>query len=333
VLTCKSCSAELDLTMSACPSCGAEVPMGRLTGILGIVCRRCDAYNDPGAKSCIACGYSLSAGALPEEPPSTLAPDPAPSPTAQPLPPPALSPATGEGVGPEASAGGKQLAAARAPAIEARLVVVRGEASPGATFPLGQDEVQAGRAQGQVVFPGDPCLADLHATFLVRERALLVRDEGAAGGVYVRLRGPRVPLHPGSLFAVGDRLLRYAGPLPPPQPTTGDGTRRLGSPRPERPAVLVEEWLEGGAGGRAYLRTGPSITIGSAGCSINLGDDPSLSRAHAEILVEADLAKLRDLGSSNGTFVRIPPGSELELHDGDSLRIGREVLRVEVANA
>lgn len=333
MLTCKSCSAELDLTMSACPSCGAEVPMGRLTGILGIVCRRCDAYNDPGAKTCIACGDSLSAGASPEKAPSTATPPPAP--TAKALPPPALSPATVEGVAPEASAaGGTRLAAARThPAIEARLVVVRGEASPGTTFRLGQDEVQAGRAQGQVLFPDDPCLADLHATFLVRERALLVRDEGAAGGVYVRLRGPTVPLRPGSLFTIGDRLLRFAGPLPPPRPAAADGTRRLGSPRPEGAAVLVEEWLEGGVGGRAYLRTGPSITIGSASCSIDLGGDPSPSSAHAEIIIEADLAKLRDLGSPTGTFVRIPPGGELELHDGDALRIGREVLRVEVADA
>ena len=327
MLTCKSCGAELDLTMSACPSCGAEVPMGCLTGILGIVCRHCDAYNDPGAKTCIACGDSLSAGSSSEKVPSTAAPALAPTPES--LSRPVLTPATAETAVPETS-GVARLAAARAPAIAVRLVVERGEALPGTTFRLGQDEVQAGRAQGQVLFPDDPCLAQLHATFLVRERALLVRDEGAAGGVYVRLRGLTVPLRPGSLFAVGDRLLRFAGPLPPPPATAGDGTRRLGSPRPERPALLVEEWLEGGVGGRAYLRTGPTITIGSAGCAINLGDDPSVSRAHAEIVVEAELAKLRDLGSPDGTFVRIPPGSELELHDGDALRIGREVLRVEL---
>jgi pSer/pThr/pTyr-binding forkhead associated (FHA) protein len=221
--------------------------------------------------------------------------------------------------------------APQASAFSPRLIVERGEAAPGTTFRLVQDEVQAGRAQGQVVFPDDPCLAPLHATFLVREGVLVLRDEGAAGGVYVRLRGVTVPLRSGSLFAVGDRLMRFAGPLPPPSPPPSDGTRRLGAPRPERPAVLVEEWLEGGIGGRTYLRAGPSITVGRAGCSINLGEDPYLSQAHAEIVVDAEgAARLRDLGSSNGTFVRIPPGSERELHDGDAIRIGREVLRVEV---
>jgi pSer/pThr/pTyr-binding forkhead associated (FHA) protein len=291
--------------------------MGRLTGILGLVCRRCDAYNDPGARICVACGDFLAAGPDDATPADTADLSSGPREETSPA---VATPAPGASPPP----------AKRPRALAARVVVERGEAAPGTTYLLAQDEVQAGRAYGQVLFPDDPCLAPLHATFLVREDTLLLRDEGAAGGVYVRLSDVTVPLRPGSLFAVGDRLLRFGGPLPPPPPPPDDGTRRLGAPRPDR-AVLVEEWLEGGVGGRAYLRTGPSITVGRSGCSINLGEDPYLSQAHAEIVVEAEgSAKLRDLGSSNGTFVRIPPGSERELHDGDTVRIGREVLRVEV---
>ncbi len=164
-------------------------------------------------------------------------------------------------------------------------------------------------------------------------RILAVRDEGAAGGIFLRIpQGQSLPLKPGSLFAVGDRLLRFAGSVPAPPPPPPDGTMRLGAPRPEGPAVLVEEWLEGGVGGRVYLRTGPSITVGRAGCAVNLGEDGYLSQAHAEIVVEPDgSASLRDLGSSNGTFLRVAPGSEAPLKNGDELRMGREVLRVEVA--
>ena len=39
-----------------CPACGAEVPLGRLTGMLGLVCRHCDAYNEPQARTCVSCG-------------------------------------------------------------------------------------------------------------------------------------------------------------------------------------------------------------------------------------------------------------------------------------
>jgi pSer/pThr/pTyr-binding forkhead associated (FHA) protein len=96
--------------------------------------------------------------------------------------------------------------------------------------------------------------------------------------------------------------------------------------------VVVEEWLEGGAGGRVFIRPGPAITIGRGGCAVNLGDDPRLSQSHAEIVVEPDgTARLRDLGSSNGTYVKIPPHGERELRDGDCVRMGHEVLRVAVS--
>jgi pSer/pThr/pTyr-binding forkhead associated (FHA) protein len=213
-----------------------------------------------------------------------------------------------------------------------KLVLDAGEGFDGATFRLNAESVQAGRSKGAVVFPDDACLAAHHATFFYRGGSLHVRDEGAPGGVFLRLRGISVPLRPGDHFAIGNRLLRYAGQVPPAPTPPPDGTRRLGSPRPPAPAVVVEEWLEGGASGRVFVRGGPTISVGRAGCSVNLGDDPHLSQAHAEILLDANgNARLKDLGSSNGTYFKVPPHGERELHDGDCVRLGHEVLRVSVA--
>lgn len=214
----------------------------------------------------------------------------------------------------------------------AKLVLDAGEGIEAATFRLNAETVEAGRSKGAVVFPKDPTLAPHHATFFYRAGSLHVRDEGAPGGIFLRLRGISVPIRPGDHFVVGNRLLRYAGQVPPAPTPPPDGTRRLGSPRAPAPAVVVEEWLEGGAGGRVFVRGGPAVTIGRAGCSVNLGDDPHVSQAHAEILVDATgNARLKDLGSSNGTYVKIPPHAERELHDGDCVRMGHEVLRVAVA--
>lgn len=212
----------------------------------------------------------------------------------------------------------------------ARLVLEAGVGlAAGATFALAAERVAAGRTEGPVRFPDDPCLAPHHATFLFRDGGLHVRDEGAPGGVYLRLRGLSVPLRPGDHFAVGERLLRYAGPLPPPPTPPPDGTVRLGAPRPAAPAVVIEEWLEGARGGRVFVRGGPAVTIGRAGCAVSLGDDPHVSQAHAELLVDAaGAARLKDLGSTNGTYVKLPPRAERELHDGDCVRMGHEVLRV-----
>src|SRR5690349_18487669 len=221
--------------------------------MLGRVCRRCDAFNDLRAARCRACGGAF--GERAEAAPVAAAPAAAP---------------------------------ASATSLAARLVLERGTAAPGAVFALGTDEVLAGRVAGAgaIAFPDDGCLGPVHATFVARGGAVRVRDEGAAGGVYVRLRDA-VALRPGALFAVGDRLLRYGGPLPPAAPARGP-TRRLGAPRPDRPTVVIEEWLEGGVGGRTWLRGGASVTIGRTGCAVDLGDDPWLSQAHAEVLLERD---------------------------------------------
>jgi pSer/pThr/pTyr-binding forkhead associated (FHA) protein len=388
LFTCKSCGAEVDLTMGACPACGAPAELGRLTGILGVVCRGCDAYNDPGAKKCAACGQPLEGGApaatpspspVPARPATTPAPAAPPeagapllrafskagapatryipavkvpspeAPALTPIPFAIRCPRCGDeaGMGQFCARCGQPLGArgtqvfarptggsGQGAALEpgrARLVLERGEGHDGAVYRLNAATVEAGRSQGGVLFPDDPCLAPHHATFSYRGGALHVRDEGAPGGTYLRLRSLTVPLRPGDAFVVGDRLLRLAGPLPAPPDPPPDGTRRLGAPRPPGPAVVVEEWLEGGVAGRVFVRGGPSVTIGRAGCAINLDDDPLLSQAHAELLVDAAGAvRLRDLGSSNGTFIRIPSHAERELREGDVVRMGREVLRVAV---
>jgi pSer/pThr/pTyr-binding forkhead associated (FHA) protein len=215
-----------------------------------------------------------------------------------------------------------------------RVVLERGAGREGDVYKLEAEVTEVGRTRGAILFPEDPTLAPHHASFVFRSGSLHVRDEGAAGGVHLRLRGLSIPLRPGDHLVVGDRLLRFAGLLTAAAAPPPDGTRRLGAPRPTGAALILEEVLEGGAVGRVFVRPGPSITVGRAGCAVNLGDDPYLSQAHAEILVDASgNARLRDLGSSNGTFARLPARSERELRDADVVRMGREVLRVSVVEA
>ena len=51
---------------------------------------------------------------------------------------------------------------------------------------------------------------------------------------------------------------------------------------------------------------------------------PSVSRRHARIVIDADVATIEDLGSKNGTFVRgHSVVSATRLDDGDRIRVGR----------
>lgn len=357
MLTCFHCLSPLDPAMTECPACGAEIEVSRLTGVLGSVCRKCDAFNEPGNVVCVSCGEPvprpapvLSHGPAPapppESPPPELPPidfeavlveDPDFEPTTAPRPIALVDPVPEPGRPGDHSTGPSlpfesvalEPSAAGAAGPRFQLVLERGDGREGQVLPLSGGEATLGGPKASLPFPDDPWMAPLHATLLVRDGALHVRDEGSAGGTFLRLRGLSVPLRAGDAFVLGDRLVRYGGVLPPAAPPAPDGTRRLGSPRPAGPAILLEERLAGGATGRVWLRTGPSVTLGRAGCAVNLGDDPFLSQAHAELVVEPDgTTRLRDLGSANGTFVRIPPRAERELRDGDRIRAGRQVLRV-----
>lgn len=337
MLDCKGCGAALDLTATRCPSCGAELEVGGLAGILGIVCRRCESYNEPGAPACAGCGepFAATRSAAPRSPapparvtlstgkpaPCPPAPVPAGTRTTRPM-----------SVAPDPRPGSVHVGELAPGAVA--LVLVHGEGSAGAVHLLDREELAVGRAPPGIAFPGDPCLAPRHATLLFRGGGLWLRDEDAPGGVFLRLRGLSVPLRPGDLFAMGDRLLRHTGPLAPGTASDPDGTRRLGSPRPLAPAIVVEEVLEGGATGRVHVCAGPRVRIGRGSCELQLADDPYVSQLHAEIAIDGEGgAKLRDLGSSNGTFLRVPPRAERELRDGDVVRIGREVLRVAAISA
>jgi FOG: FHA domain len=67
--------------------------------------------------------------------------------------------------------------------------------------------------------------------------------------------------------------------------------------------------------------TDPQITIGREGCEILL-DNPQVSRKHAVIDRVNGKHVLRDVGSTNGTFVNGRRITEHTLVKGDIIQIG-----------
>jgi hypothetical protein len=75
--------------------------------------------------------------------------------------------------------------------------------------------------------------------------------------------------------------------------------------------------------------TNDATTIGRLpDCAVRLSD-PQSSRHHAEVRAGNDGYRLRDLGSTNGTYLNGVAVREQRLHDGDEIRIGSTVLRFE----
>jgi hypothetical protein len=86
--------------------------------------------------------------------------------------------------------------------------------------------------------------------------------------------------------------------------------------------------VSGSAPGRGFiLPPGPTVLGRASEADVMLAD-PSVSRLHAEVVAGDTEVVIRDLGSSNGTFVN---GDRLtattELRNGDEVRAGTVVLR------
>jgi two-component system, cell cycle response regulator len=79
--------------------------------------------------------------------------------------------------------------------------------------------------------------------------------------------------------------------------------------------------------GRKYSLETPSVTLGRSNkCDIQI-DQESVSRAHSKVINAGRSVRIRDLGSTNGTYVNDELVEERPLTDGDFIKIGRTIFK------
>jgi predicted Zn finger-like uncharacterized protein len=139
-----------------------------------------------------------------------------------------------------------------------------------------------------------------------------------------------------------------APPTPPPPPAGDEGLRtrqtpvqppaeagsatiaggdahRMGLlqlPKDRRFSLAV---IQGAATGQIFQITKTRTLIGRSGADVNL-DDPESSRQHAALEIVGDVAILRDLGSTNGTWIELDRIEQHQLNNQQEFRIGSHVL-------
>ncbi|HZA51963.1 MAG TPA: FHA domain-containing protein, partial [Myxococcaceae bacterium] len=132
--------------------------------------------------------------------------------------------------------------------------------------------------------------------------------------------------------AVGHHLFRFAGTLASAPPPTPDRPAIYGAPmRSGQPLYAFEEIVVSGRVLRVLVTAGPLLTIGQQHCDLSYPGDETLADRHCEISPNGPGATLRDVSGGMGTFVRMPPGIERPLSAGDRVRIGQQVIQVDVA--
>jgi pSer/pThr/pTyr-binding forkhead associated (FHA) protein len=101
----------------------------------------------------------------------------------------------------------------------------------------------------------------------------------------------------------------------------------MGSPNPGywgRISVIIGKDIDGSA----FPLFGDAVTIGRERGDINFPDDGYVSGLHARISQRSGKVYLADLGSSNGSFVKIR--GERAVQDGTYVLLGQQLFRLTV---
>ena len=211
-------------------------------------------------------------------------------------------------------------------AARAKLTLIRGDGDDGVSFTLAGQDHFAGRGDCPISFPDDPFLSPIHANFVYSNNQLVVRDQNSLNGVYVRISGT-TELTRGAMVLVGEQVLAIDPAAQPDDLPDAEGTYYSASML--RPATLeIRQNLRGGQIGWVHRTAGDVVTIGRENNDINFPDDPFISGRHAELKLDGTTLSVTDLGSRNGTFVRVH--GERVLKHGDYVFLGQQLLRVEI---
>src|SRR4029077_17875711 len=87
--------------------------------------------------------------------------------------------------------------------------------------------------------------------------------------------------------------------------------------------------LSAGMTGRTHELKAEKTTIGRVEDNVFQIDEPSVSSHHCEVLLQGKDIVVKDLNSTNGTFINGEKISEAPLKSGQILRLGQIEMRLE----
>lgn len=258
----------------------------------GVDCPQCGHKNPKENRFCAACGYNLS----------------------------------GMAIGKPVSAPPAAAAPAQASSRAVRMTALRADGSEAGYYDLPDvPSMTLGRDTGGI-FAGDSYLSPRHATFTRHGPDVLVRDDGSLNGVYVKLR-PHEPqrIEFSDVFRIGQEIVRFEELRG--QPISADGVQRLGSPAKGymgRLSLVIGR----DTSGNSFPVPERGLHCGRERGDVLFSEDGYVSGLHCRIARGDDgIVYLTDVGSSNGTFLRLR--AERALVSGDILLMGQQLFRID----
>ncbi|HSN76786.1 MAG TPA: FHA domain-containing protein [Anaerolineae bacterium] len=211
-------------------------------------------------------------------------------------------------------------------------LVISGPQGTERTVALAEADVTVGRATTNDIVLSDAKASRAHAQLVYGDAQWTLVDLGSANGTLLNGQPvlERTPLQPGDVISVGDSALRFdTGLAVPSGPLVIDSPADLEATLAD---VTVPVQLNDTHVARLAIQTPTgtwelplqqeALLIGrQSDCDVVLSLE-RVSRQHARIERRGDAFWLRDLGSTNGTFLAGRRIEEQPLHDGDTVRIG-----------
>tara|TARA_R110002096_G_scaffold143328_1_gene299143 strand:+ start:114610 stop:115263 length:654 start_codon:yes stop_codon:yes gene_type:complete len=214
---------------------------------------------------------------------------------------------------------------APAPGLQATMTLIRPDGSEGGVHTLQAGTNKLGRSHGEI-FESDGYLSPSHAELILNSSGLhRINDCDSLNGVFVRMTEEE-ELTPGQIIRIGQELLRF-DLIDAPAPIA-DGTEVMGSPNPGYwgcITVIIGDDVTGAA----YPLLGDSITMGREHGDINFPDDGYVSGMHARLVTRNNRVYLSDMGSSNGTFMKVAKGRDLP--NNSYVLLGQQLFRLTVS--
>lgn len=185
--------------------------------------------------------------------------------------------------------------------------------------------VAVGRDAGGF-FGEDAYLSPRHAVFRTQGGKIVVKDEASLNGVFYKIL-PNQPIEitSGTIFRIGQELILFEAID---QGATGpDDTSRMGSPITGlwgRISLIIGK----GRLGNSFPIGIDNVVLGRERGNILFPEDGYISGVHLRIHMEGGKVFLTDLGSSNGSYIKV--AGEKELADGDFILMGTQLFRIQV---
>jgi len=212
--------------------------------------------------------------------------------------------------------------------LAGKLVILEPSGKEGRSFNLLTGQNMCGRTSDPVLLD-DQFVSPTHCSFTFANEKMNVKDAGSQNGIYIKVKGD-VELVSKDHIRIGQQLLVFQA-LDDfdviRESTSKDDTVFHGSPTGTTWGKLLHVTKEGRVLAQ-YVLNKPSIIFGRETGDVVFGNDGFVSGTHAKISNQDGKFVLTDLGSSNGTYLRV---EEHALNNNDMILIGKKLMRFEYA--